>query len=468
MDLQELKNTIERGEGEKVEFKTSSNDAVIETLVAFSNCKGGSVLIGIDDYATIKGIQTGKETIAKWVNEIKIKTSPSIVADITLHTIEEKHISVISVIEYPIKPVSFKGKYYRRISKSNHLMGTDEIANEHLKTLNSSWDYFPDPYHTTEDISIEKVNIFLNKSGFQIKLGLTTLESLAKLEMLRNGSLTLGAYLLFVKDFCLISDVQVGRFKSPTTIIDSVSLNSDLFAEVEEIMAFIKKHLMIEYIITGNPERIERFDYPIEAVREIVINMVVHRDYRDSSASIVKIFDDRIEFYNPGKLFGGITVNDLLSGNYSSKTRNKLIARAFKEVGLIERYGSGIMRIQKICDEYGVKKPLFEEWAQGFRVILFKEKPSKIIDDLDNDLKNDLENDLENDLGEILSERENNIIVEIKQNPKITQKELSKIIGISPKNIRIYIKRLKDKGFLKRIGADKGGYWLINKHKDYE
>ena len=453
MDLQELKSTINNGESEKVEFKASFNDTVIETLVAFSNFKGGVVLIGIDDNATIKGIQTGKETLANWINEIKNKTTPYIVADAALLIIEEKTIAAISVIEYPIKPVSFKGKYYRRISKSNHLMGIDEIANEHLKTLNSSWDYFPDPYHSINDISFEKVNIFLNKSGFQNKLGLSPVESLMKLEMLRDGKMTLGAYLLFVKDFCLISDVQIGRFKSPTIIIDSVSLNSDLFGEVEEIMAFIKKHLMVEYIITGNPERTERFDYPVEAVREVVINMVVHRDYRDSSASIVKFFDDRIEFYNPGKLYGGITINDLLSGNYSSKTRNKLIARAFKEVGLIERYGSGIMRIQKICDEYGVKKPLFEEWAQGFRVILFKEKVSKI--------ENDLENDLEN-----LSEREKSILEEIKQNHRITQYKLSEIIGISPKNVRIYIKRLKDKGFLKRIGADKGGYWSINELKN--
>ncbi len=454
MDLQELKSTINSGEIEKVEFKTSFNDTVIETLVAFSNFKGGVVLIGIDDNTTVKGIQTGKETLANWINEIKNKTTPSIVADATLLTIEEKTVAAISVIEYPIKPVSFKGKYYRRISKSNHLMGIDEIANEHLKTLNSSWDYFPDPYHSINDISFEKVNIFLNKSGLHNKLGLLPVESLMKLEMLRDGKLTLGAYLLFVKDYCLISDVQIGRFKSPTTIIDSLSLNSDLFGEVEGIMAFIKKHLMVEYIITGNPERTERFDYPVEAVREVVINMVVHRDYRDSSASIVKIFDDRIEFYNPGKLYGGITINDLLSGNYSSKTRNKLIARAFMEVGLIERYGSGIMRIQKICVEYGVKKPLFEEWAQGFRVILFKDKVSKI------------ENDLENDLEEFLSEREIEILKEIKQNHKITQSRLGEIIGISPKNVRIYIKRLKDKGFLKRIGADKGGYWSINELKN--
>jgi ATP-dependent DNA helicase RecG len=112
------------------------------------------------------------------------------------------------------------------------------------------------------------------------------------------------------------------------------------------------------------------------------------------------------------------------------------------------------MRIQKICEEYGVKKPLFEEWTQGFRVILFKEKVSKI------------ENDLENDLKEILSEREIEILKEIKQNHKITQSRLSEIIGISPKNIRVYIKKLKDKGFLERIGPVNGGYWSINELKN--
>jgi ATP-dependent DNA helicase RecG len=130
------------------------------------------------------------------------------------------------------------------------------------------------------------------------------------------------------------------------------------------------------------------------------------------------------------------------------------------------------MRIQKICDEYVVKKPLFEEWAQGFRVILFKEKVTDLENDLENDLKNDLKSDLKSDLKnhleETLSEREKSILKEIKLNHNITQDKLSQIIGISPKNIRIYIKSLKDKGFLKRIGSLKGGYWEVNKRYNYE
>lgn len=80
------------------------------------------------------------------------------------------------------------------------------------------------------------------------------MDFLAKLEIIRKKQITFGGYLLFVNDYCLISDVQVGRFKSPSTIIDSISVNTDLFSEVDEILFFIRKHLMAEYIITGEPQ----------------------------------------------------------------------------------------------------------------------------------------------------------------------------------------------------------------------
>jgi len=256
--------------------------------------------------------------------------------------------------------------------------------------------------------------------------------------MLREDKLTFGGYLLFADDYCLISDVQVGRFKSESTIIDSISLNTDLFTEVDEILAFIKKHLMVEYIITGQPQRTERFDYPLDAIREIVINMIVHRDYRQSSASIIKIYDNHMEFTNPGNLYGGITLHDLLPGNYSSRTRNKMIAKTFKEAGLIERYGTGIMRIRKICNEYGIKEPQFKELSQGFSVTLFKEKSGE------NFTENFTEN---NRLGKIMQL--------ISKNSKISTESLAKELGVSRQTIATAIAFLKNKGKLERIGPAK-------------
>jgi len=173
-----------------------------------------------------------------------------------------------------------------------------------------------DPNHSLNDISVEKVFKLIQKVNQQSQNGimLSIADFLRKMEIVRDDKITFGGYLMFVRDFCLMGDEQVGRFKSDITIIDSI----------------IKKHLMVAYIIPSEPQRTERFDYPLDAIREIVVNMIVLRDYRESSASIIKIFDDRIEFYIPGKLYGGITSDDLLTGNYTSKSRNKLIAKVCK------------------------------------------------------------------------------------------------------------------------------------------
>jgi ATP-dependent DNA helicase RecG len=342
------------------------------------------------------------------------------------------------------------------VGNSNHLLSVDEISNEHLKTINSSWDFYIDSNHSEKDLSNEKIAKFANiirQTDIMEQLNLSDTEILNKLEFFRDGKITFGAYLLFVKDYCPISDMQIGRFKSDITIIDSISLNFDLFKEVEDTIAFIKKHLQVEYIITGEPQRTERFDYSLDAIREIVINMIVHRDYRDSSASIIKIFDNRIEFYNPGKLYGGITIQDLSSGNYTSKSRNKLIAKAFKEIGMIERYGSGIMRIRKICREYGVKEPDFMEIANGFQVVLYNAKL-------------EIENVTEK-LGEKLGENQSKIITIIQKNKFVTIRQLSQQLEISETSIQNNLKKLKVKGILERIGADKGGYWkVINKDEN--
>ena len=120
-------NTLPTSESGKVEFKTSFNEDVIESLVAFSNAKGGTVFIGVADGGKVKGIQIGKETLQNWINEVKNKTSPQIIPEVEVLTIESKIVVAISAMEYPIKPVSKSGRFYKRIANANHLMSIDEI-----------------------------------------------------------------------------------------------------------------------------------------------------------------------------------------------------------------------------------------------------------------------------------------------------------------------------------------------------
>jgi len=179
-----------------VEFKSTFNEEAIESLVAFSNAKGGTVYIGVSDSGKTQGVTIGKETIPNWVNEIKLKTTPQIIADADVINIDKKTVVALFAPEYPIKPVATRGKYYKRAGNSNHLLSIDEIANEHLKTINSSWDMYPDTLNSLNDISVEKVNKSMElMRGNGITINETAIPFLSKYNLLRENKLTNAAYL---------------------------------------------------------------------------------------------------------------------------------------------------------------------------------------------------------------------------------------------------------------------------------
>lgn len=459
MEESRILEIIASGESVKTEFKASFGKDALVSLAAFSNTEGGRLFIGVDDKGNIKGVSLTPETIQSWINEVKAKTIPSIIPDARIYPIQNKNIVVMTVPEYPVKPVAFSGRYYKRKGNSNHLMGPEEIANEHLSTVNSSWDFYPDTAHTVSDVALHKVDAFIRiverRNGTSV--GVKPLEFLTKLKVIRRGSLTIGGYLLFADGICPLSDIQLARVKGNSEIIDSLHLNADLFTEVDECLAFIRKNLKVEYQFTGDAERIERYEYPLDAIREVVVNMVVHRDYRESSHSIIKIFDDRIEFFNPGKLFGVLSVNDLIEDSYTSQIRNKLISFIFREAGLIERYGTGIRRIINSCANHGLPFPLFEEFLNGFRVTLFKtgERVGERVGEKVGER-----------VGETiaLSKNQRRIIELILKNNRISARNLAIEIGISQRKIESNIRMLRKYGILIRTGPARGGYWIIKSY----
>ena len=138
----DLHDALVNGESETLEFKASFNREVIETLCAFANHKGGSVLIGVSDSASILGVSCGEESIQKWLNEIKQNTSPSIIPDIERLNIDGKTVIAIRVSEFPVKPVACRDRYFKRMANSNHRLNLTEIANLHLQSLQLSWDAY--------------------------------------------------------------------------------------------------------------------------------------------------------------------------------------------------------------------------------------------------------------------------------------------------------------------------------------
>jgi len=166
--------------------------------------------------------------------------------------------------------------------------------------------------------------------------------------------------------------------------------------------------------------------------------MIVHRDYRDSSDSVIKIFDDRIEFFNPGDLYDDLTIEQLINNEYKSKTRNKLIALMFKECGLIEKYGSGIGRIKKFCEEHNIVAPKFEEMQKGFQVTLYK----KVLETTPKTTQEKL-------------------LCLIQKNKDITREELSQKLSIGINGVKQHILKLKKEAKLIRHGDNRNGYWEV-------
>ncbi len=185
----EIHKLIKAGESPTFEFKSSFNTDVIETLVAFANAGGGKVIIGVNKNGHITGVSLNRESVQNWVNEIKTKTTPSLIPEVEIVEIENKMLVIFITQEYPVKPVATRGKYFKRVANSNHLMSLNEIANEHLKTINSSWDFYPDPWHNIQNISLEKVRKFIKRieQHAQTEINPEPLEFLSKFEIIRNG-----------------------------------------------------------------------------------------------------------------------------------------------------------------------------------------------------------------------------------------------------------------------------------------
>lgn len=452
MTPEHLKFIIQEGESQSVEFKSSFNIELIETLVAFANTGGGKVFLGVKNNGQVVGVSLKNETLQNWINEVKTKTTPGLIPDIEIVDYEDKKIVIFNIQEYPVKPVATRGKYYKRIANSNHLLSVSEVVNLHLQSFNTSWDYHINDHFKIEDLSLEKVQRsidIINQTGTRVFDDPLTF--LIKNDLIRDEKITNAAYLLFTNRDTIITTIELGRFQTETIIKDTARTKSDILNQVDQVIDFVKKHINKEIIITGQPQNIQKWQYPLEAIREIVINMIIHRDYRSSSDSIIKIFNDRIEFYNPGRLPDSITIEDLFTNNYKSTPRNKQIADFCKSIGLIEKYGSGIRRIIDYFVQEKLPIPEFRNISEGFMVTVFT--TNKTWNVTENVTGNVTENVTENRLARII-----NII---QKDNKITTEKIAEKLSLTKRTILRDIEKLKKANRIQYIGSAKGGYWQI-------
>ena len=166
----------------------------------------------------------------------------------------------------------------------------------------------------------------------------------------------------------------------------------------------------------------------------------------------VKIFDNKITFYNPGTLYGNLTIDALKKDNYQANARNKLIAEAFYLTGDIEKYGSGFIRIRKELKEYPTMKMVFEEIPNGFlSIISYTKQKTSLIED----------NVVDNVVNNVV-EKEQQIIGFMLKNEKITAKKIALALALTERTVQRYLKGMQEKGMIVRLGTDRSGYWKVN------
>ncbi|MFW5641038.1 MAG: RNA-binding domain-containing protein [Thermodesulfobacteriota bacterium] len=448
-----IKNLLASGESETVEFKTTFGKEVIISLSAFANTAGGNVIVGVDDSGKPSGVDIGAESGQRYLNEIKNATYPQIIPHVRYFKLSGKTVLVFTIHEYPVKPVAFKNRYYKRVQNSNHLLSLEEIVDLQQQSLNISFDAFPQQ-ESLESLDWSLIETFIERAGAtgRVNLGDDLLTNLTKLKLIQQGKPTLAALLMFGNHGY---SLHIGRFKATDTIIDDLLLKAPLITALDEAMTFIKKHINLSYAFDGSLQRKEHWQYPLEALRELLLNAVVHRDYKNTSDVVIKIFDDHILFTNPGRIYGNLTIEDLKRDDYVSSIRNKLLAEAFYLIGEIEKYGTGFIRIREWIRNYPNITLDIIEMGDFFRADIRNMQGGR-----ENDLRNDIENDLRNQYG--LTDNQADILQNVVQNKYITQQELAERIRITPKNIRNNMEKLKSKGLIRRVGPKKGGYWQIH------
>jgi ATP-dependent DNA helicase RecG len=274
---------------------------------------------------------------------------------------------------------------------------------------------------------------FKKKSNFSLKEG-------------KTKGVTYGVYLCFVAKNTQFYNaiVRAARFKglTPVEFIDEKQFDGPLLLIPDEIMAFIRRHINKQIIISGKATHDEVWDYPLEALREAIMNALVHRDYSDSGNVQIRIFDDRVEIWSPGLLPKEVDISEIYK-QARSVPRNKLIIRIFHEINLIENWGTGFQRMLKLCRENGNPDPEFSNRAGAF-VASFKKRKENV--------------------PENVPENRASLICKLmKKDSTISALELAKKIGANEKTIKRAIDKLKREGIIRRIGPDKGGHWKVLK-----
>ncbi|MBI4649107.1 MAG: putative DNA binding domain-containing protein [Bacteroidia bacterium] len=363
---------IEKGESDVVEFKktTSVVREIIETVCAFANHNGGYIFIGINDDAHISGMQISDATLKNLANEIKLNTDPKIYPTISTVSLKGKNCILISIEESPLKPHLAYGKPFIRVASTNQKLDRDTYYTMLVNKLNGyGFDYYAQKNATLDDIDTHELYKFVDITNSVRNTNINTLLPpeiiLQNLELVKDNKITRAALLLFGKNpskfFSNNYEIKCGFFSDDMSydhILIDKEYNDNLITNFSYAYAFVTNALKNE-TRKKSIQRKEKAEFPQSVIREAIVNMLVHRDYRQDIKSTIEIRPSSIKLTNPGHLFKPVITIEKLHKFHSSRPGNKLIAKIFYMLGMFENWGGGTLKIINETLKYSKPKPVF-------------------------------------------------------------------------------------------------------------
>jgi ATP-dependent DNA helicase RecG len=469
-----LAKEIQKGEGKILELKEKlpKNTNIAKTVIAFSNTGGGKLIIGVNDKREIVGIDDIAlfEIQDKITSIISDQCSPNIIPEIYSVNIESKLVLVIEVVRGNLKPYFLKNQgkakgTYIRIGATNRLADLENINELERQKRHIGFDEEICYETTFENLDCSPLLDRFKKNGKTL-----TTEKLENLKLVKTENSILyptNALMILLGKFSHCA-VKCARFKGTTMdiFIDKKEYTGDIFSILENTQHFILNHINLGAIINGLYRK-EVYEIPEVAIREALVNALIHRDYVNGGRDIkVGVYDDVVNIVSPGSLPNNITMEDIFNGR--SESRNRVLANIFKELGLLEQWGSGINRIINSSKEYGLPIPKIEEKNDFMDIEIVRKKEIPINQSTE---KRSITTDYErlrtiaNDYEQLIPEKQS-ILLYLLDHKSISKKEAASLI--KSKNTKTYevLKELMETDKLvDKQGQGRATHYILKRKK---
>lgn len=419
-------------ESEQLELKSVFNDKALRSVIAFANSKGGKLYIGVDDGGNAIGLEDADEELLKISNTVREGISPDVTMFVSYQSdkISDKNVIIIDVQKGTASPYYLKGKgirpegVYVRQGAST-VPATFEAIRRMIKE--SDGDRYEMLRSTEQELTFDSARKEFERAD--ISLGAAQMRSLHILT--EEGIYTNLAALL--SDQCSHT-IKIAVFNGleKVSFADRTELGGSVLRQVNEAYDYLDRYNATHSEFEGIHRKDIR-SYPPEAIREALLNAVIHRDYSLSGSILISVFDDRIEFVSIGGLVSGISFDDIMIG--VSIQRNEALANVFYRLGLVEAFGTGIPRIMKLYESSGLT-PEIRVTDNAFKITLPKL--------MGND-----------GLSDEKDRAEDEILLLVSRKGSVTRKDVEELLGVSQATAARLLKKLTSDGKLTVQGKGK-------------